>query len=221
MQHGQGRRGPSSWARGPEGESRETNQPSCQHRPTQGGGRTRAQGQDREERGGAGGPVRGLGKSIKHLGLSHPLPEPDELDSRARPAFALISVRAVCPWQVLHLPGPRFPLLERVGEGYRTPNSGCGQKGGRVWLRAKTVEPDCLGLNPSSSLTGSVTLGRLLNFSCFRCIFHMGSKSYLIGLLKAVSRDFPGGSVVMNLPASAGNTGSSPGPGRSHMPRSN
>ena len=32
---------------------------------------------------------------------------------------------------------------------------------------------------------------------------------------------FPGGAVVKNLPASAGDTGSSPGPGRSHMPQSN
>ena len=34
-------------------------------------------------------------------------------------------------------------------------------------------------------------------------------------------RGFPGGTVVENLPASAGDTGSSPGLGRSHMPRSN
>ena len=33
--------------------------------------------------------------------------------------------------------------------------------------------------------------------------------------------DFPGGAVVKNLPADAGDTGSSPGPGRSHMPQSN
>ena len=32
---------------------------------------------------------------------------------------------------------------------------------------------------------------------------------------------FPGGAVVENLPANAGFTGSSPGLGRSHMPRSN
>ena len=32
---------------------------------------------------------------------------------------------------------------------------------------------------------------------------------------------FPGGAVVENLPANAGDTGSSPGPGRSHIPRSN
>ena len=32
---------------------------------------------------------------------------------------------------------------------------------------------------------------------------------------------FPGGTVVKNPPANAGDTGSSPDPGRSHMPRSN
>ena len=34
-------------------------------------------------------------------------------------------------------------------------------------------------------------------------------------------RGFPGGAVVGNLPANAGDTGSGPGLGRSHMPRSN
>ena len=34
-------------------------------------------------------------------------------------------------------------------------------------------------------------------------------------------RDFPGGSVVKNPPANAGDTGSIPGLGRSHMPWSN
>ena len=33
--------------------------------------------------------------------------------------------------------------------------------------------------------------------------------------------DFPGGGVVKNPPANAGDTGSSPGSGRSHVPRSN
>ena len=33
--------------------------------------------------------------------------------------------------------------------------------------------------------------------------------------------DFPGGAVVKNPPANAGDMGSSPGPGRSHMPWSN
>ena len=32
-----------------------------------------------------------------------------------------------------------------------------------------------------------------------------------------LSRDFPGGAVVKNPPANAGDTGSRPGPGSSHM----
>ena len=39
--------------------------------------------------------------------------------------------------------------------------------------------------------------------------------------LKPYVWGFPGGAVVGNLPANAGDTGSSPGLGRSHMPRSN
>ena len=38
---------------------------------------------------------------------------------------------------------------------------------------------------------------------------------------KKISWGFPGGAAVKNLPANAGDTGSSPGLGRSHMPRSN
>ncbi|KAJ8788086.1 hypothetical protein J1605_005385 [Eschrichtius robustus] len=37
---------------------------------------------------------------------------------------------------------------------------------------------------------------------------------------RRIFRGFPGGAVVENLPANAGDTGSSPGLGRSHMPRS-
>ena len=40
-------------------------------------------------------------------------------------------------------------------------------------------------------------------------------------VLNTLSLGFPGGAVVKNPPANAGNTGSSPGPGRSHMPQSN
>ena len=38
--------------------------------------------------------------------------------------------------------------------------------------------------------------------------------------IKKLQGGFPGGTVVENLPANAGDTGSSPGLGRSHMPRS-
>ena len=42
-----------------------------------------------------------------------------------------------------------------------------------------------------------------------------------IGKSRAKNQGFPGGAGVRNLPANAGDTGSCPGPGRSHMPRSN
>ena len=38
---------------------------------------------------------------------------------------------------------------------------------------------------------------------------------------KRVQEGFPGGAVVKNPPANAGDMGSSPGPGRSHMLQSN
>ena len=40
-------------------------------------------------------------------------------------------------------------------------------------------------------------------------------------LCKLPNRVFPGGAVVKNSPANAGQTGSSPGRGRPHMPQSN
>jgi len=47
------------------------------------------------------------------------------------------------------------------------------------------------------------------------------SSSYVLIKISSVQeredRDFPGGAVDSNLPASAGNTGWSPGPGRSHL----
>ena len=45
--------------------------------------------------------------------------------------------------------------------------------------------------------------------------------SMYVETLKKPFRDFPGGAVVKNVPANAEDTGSIPGPGRSHMSRSN
>ena len=45
--------------------------------------------------------------------------------------------------------------------------------------------------------------------------------SHLFSRIKLLYWGFPGGAVVESLPASAGDTGSSPGLGGSHMPRSN
>ena len=40
------------------------------------------------------------------------------------------------------------------------------------------------------------------------------------GIYKTAQKGFPGGALVKNPPANAGDTGSSPGPGRFHKPRS-
>ena len=40
-------------------------------------------------------------------------------------------------------------------------------------------------------------------------------------ILKTIKRDFPGGAVLKNPPANAGDMGLSPGPRRSHMLQSN
>ena len=45
--------------------------------------------------------------------------------------------------------------------------------------------------------------------------------SHIAFFMSKKIQDFPGGRVVKNPPVNAGNTGSSPGPGRSHMPQSN
>ena len=50
-----------------------------------------------------------------------------------------------------------------------------------------------------------------------RATIQVGKKNSV----KILNVGFPGGAVVKNLPANAGDTGSSPGPGRSHMLRSN
>ena len=49
----------------------------------------------------------------------------------------------------------------------------------------------------------------------------MGEGCPKVKTYKIKKLGFPGGAVVENLPANAGDTGSSPGLGRSHMPRSN
>ena len=51
------------------------------------------------------------------------------------------------------------------------------------------------------------------NYTQYSVITYMGKES-------KKEWGFPGGAVVKNPPANAGDTGSSPGPGRSHMPRS-
>ena len=59
-----------------------------------------------------------------------------------------------------------------------------------------------------------------LNYSLFRS-FVEKTTSNKGNRNKNSVQGFPGGAVVENLPANARDTGSCPGLGRSHMPRSN
>ena len=52
-------------------------------------------------------------------------------------------------------------------------------------------------------------------------VFQLSLKQVRFDTFKKNDQGFPGGAVVKNLPANAGDTGSIPGPGRSYMPWSN
>ena len=63
----------------------------------------------------------------------------------------------------------------------------------------------------TTAVTSSLSFLQFILHTAATKIFHKDERK----------RDFPGGTVVKNLPANAGDTGSSPGLGRSHMPWSN
>ena len=61
-----------------------------------------------------------------------------------------------------------------------------------------------------------IRIGTRTHFPCFGCMTEL-----FFSQIENTQKDFPGGTVVKNPPANTGDTGSIPGPGRSHMPRSN
>ena len=70
----------------------------------------------------------------------------------------------------------------------------------------------------------------ILSFTVIKKIFFIATVLQHVDHISTVStlaskynktRDFPGGPVGKKPPANAGDMGSSPGPGRSHMPQSN
>ena len=86
--------------------------------------------------------------------------------------------------------------------------------GGQVWSLGRELDPTCIPQlrvcmpqlkDPARSNEDPVC--------CNKDTTHATTKTQ--------HWDFPGDAVVKNPPANAGDTGSSPGPRRSHMPRSN
>ena len=55
----------------------------------------------------------------------------------------------------------------------------------------------------------------------FNIFQEQGGSEWGTNAIKIGHEGFPGGVVVKNPPANTGDTGLSPGPGRSHMPRNN
>ena len=68
----------------------------------------------------------------------------------------------------------------------------------------------------SKLVTFKITFIKCLHAKCYARHLDTDNKKVIF-----LVRDFPGGAVVKNPPANAGDMGSIAGPGRSHMPRSN
>ena len=65
------------------------------------------------------------------------------------------------------------------------------------------------------------SLGNKMNNAVFRTTVEPRNNHIRLRKSKVYDRGFPGGAVVENLPANAGDAVSSPGLGGSHVPRSN
>ena len=59
------------------------------------------------------------------------------------------------------------------------------------------------------------------NYTQYPMTNHNGEEYFFLNVYKREIWDFPGGTVVRNPPAHAGDAGLIPGPGRSHVPWSN
>ena len=82
-----------------------------------------------------------------------------------------------------------------------------------MWLTG-LVAPRHVGSSRTRDRTRVPCIGR-------RILNHCATREARLVHFKMLLPGFPGGAVVENLPANAGAAGSSPGLGRSHMPRSN
>ena len=121
---------------------------------------------------------------------------------------------------------PEACLSAELQENVALGSSGdCGAFGmcreasanGKIWIYKLSVR-----LHQKGS-TNKIQNSYLLSLSTYSKGFDgtKKSNSFATARVQYIKRDFPGGTVVKNPPAKAGDTGSSPGPGRSHMPQSN
>ena len=102
-----------------------------------------------------------------------------------------------------------------------------------MFLNCNVRFKDSYKNNPRAKIQNEVeSLNKRVDTSYLRVLLHLfwfaaNSVSVLYAFFRNVrgfpggAVGFPGGAVVENLPANAGDTGSSPGLGRSHMPWSN
>ena len=122
----------------------------------------------------------------------------------------------------------RWLLLKAPGTGLPKAG-GLEVAGGKFWLVlcrkphavlrhrlscVSGVQGSCVSPPPDPPAPVLVSFFLIVMLSC---------KLYIIKFphLQWTHQDFPGGAVVKNPPANAGDMGLSPGPGRSHMPRGN
>ena len=73
-------------------------------------------------------------------------------------------------------------------------------------------------MNLEDIMLSEISRHRKTNTVCCHLYVESGHK---VDFIETENRDFPGGAVIKNLSANAGDTCLIPGPGRSHMPRSN
>ena len=94
------------------------------------------------------------------------------------------------------------------------------------WFRCSQSQPSIIKKSIwklklwDSLLTGYLIIIAPIVDCCLGLQLIVIAKWSFLFFIKNLNRGFPGGAVVESLPANAGDTGSSPGLGGSHMPRS-
>ena len=88
------------------------------------------------------------------------------------------------------------------------------------FLTSYPSSKQCLGKTTTTITMSETKIKETLQWNRIWIVLMVCTKQFNSSKI-ASALGFPGGAVVENLPANAGDTGSSPGLGRSHMPRSN